>query len=232
VRGSSCVVWCERRAIVIATPRRKAVRPSWAVLLLGLLAASCAAPVTVPPSPAPTSNPTIFASTPPVGTSPPTPSAAIGGAITGRFAYPSDFIPQVTVYAISVNDSKVFFSVDFAGFGNPPRPTLPPGVSQATYTISGVAAGTYWVIAYRNDGQLPNPGYYSRQPDCYRAQPSGPCPDLTLVPVAVTAGQTTSGIDVITWGRLPSQPSPTVPPRPTLPYCGSLVAFAGGNGGG
>jgi hypothetical protein len=150
----------------------------------------------------------------PVATASPIPIAQ-PGAITGRFGYGSDFIPPVTVYAISTTDQRVWFSVDFAGFGNPPRPTLPPGVSQASYTITGVAPGTYWVVAYRNDGQLPDPGLYSRAAICWRTTPSGPCPDLTLVPVTVIAGQTTSVIDVITWGPPPGQPSPTIPPRPT-----------------
>ena len=140
----------------------------------------------------------------------------IGGAITGRFAYGSDFIPPVTVYAISTADARVWYSVAFPGFGNPPRPTLPPGETEARYTITGVGPGAYWVVAYRNDGQLPDPGYYSRQVECSRTRPSGPCPDVTLVPVTVIAGQTTSGIDVITWGPPPpGQPSPTIPPRPT-----------------
>lgn len=173
--------------------------------------------VVAPPSATATASPTptVAATTAPVATASPTPTPATG-AITGRFGYGSDFIPPVTVYAISTTDARVWYSVAFAGFGNPPRPTLPPGVSQPTYTISGVAPGTYWVVAYRNDGQLPDPGYYSRQVECSRTTPSGPCPDVSLVPATAIAGQTTSGIDVITWGPPPpGQASPTFPPRPT-----------------
>ena len=159
-------------------------------------------------------SPTIAAPSP---TSGPTATLQVGGAITGRFAYGSDFIPPVTVYAISTTDPRVWYSVDFPGFGNPPRPTLPPGVSQPTYAITGVAPGTYWVVAYRNDGQLPDPGYYSRQVECFHTTPSGPCPDAALVPATVIAGQTTTGIDVISWGppNPAAQSSPTFPPRPT-----------------
>jgi len=170
-------------------------------------------------------SPIAAASTPiPASSAPATPSAvataspiptAQPGAITGRFGYGSDFIPPVTVYAISTIDQRVWYSVEFAGAGNPPRPTLPPGQSNATYTITGVAPGTYWAVAYRNDGQGPDPGFYSRNAICQRTTPSGPCPDLTLVPATVIAGQTTSGIDVLTWGTPPGQPSPTIPPRPT-----------------
>jgi hypothetical protein len=195
-----------------------------AALTLGLVALAVVIALYVMRAPAPTAS----ATSTPLQTASPSPTTALpsatsgstataqaGGAVTGRFSYGSDFIPPVTVYAISTTDPRVWYSVVFPGFGNPPRPTLPPGVSQPTYTISGVAPGAYWLVAYRNDGQLPDPGYYSRQPACFRATPSGPCPDVTLIPVTVNAGQTLSGIDVVTWGPPPAgQPSPTFPPRP------------------
>ena len=187
----------------------------WLVGLAGLLA-GCASPAAVgsptPPSAVPAS--TAPATPSPVATASPA-ATAQPGAITGRFAYGSDFIPPVTVYAISTADPRVWYSVGFAGVGNPPRPTLPPGVSQATYTITGVAPGAYWLVAYRTDGQLPDPGYYSHQGPCFRATPSGPCPDGTPLAVTVIAGQTTSGIDVLGWGPPAGQPLPTLPPRPT-----------------
>jgi len=159
----------------------------------------------------PTATVAIATSTP-VATATP----QVGGAITGRFAYGSEIIPPVTVYAISTTDQRVWYSVDFTGFGRPPLPTLPPGAREPTYTITGVAPGTYWVVAYRNDGQRPDPGLYSRVNECFRTTPSGPCPDGTLVPATVISGQTTSGIDVLTWGYPPPvPPSPTIPPRPT-----------------
>jgi hypothetical protein len=185
-----------------------------AALIVGLGLRDRSSQVATSPSPIPATSTPIPASSAPA-TPVPTPTAQ-PGAITGRFGYGSDFIPPVTVYAISTTDQRVWYSVDFAGVGNPPRPTLPPGVTEPTYTITGVAPGTYWVVAYRNDGQLPDPGYYSRQPDCFRTTPRGPCPDVTLIPVTVIAGQTVSGIDVLTWGPPPpGQPSPTFPPRPT-----------------
>lgn len=188
-----------------------------AALIVGLGLRDRNSEVATSPSPIPATSTPVPASSAPTT---PAPTASLAptaqpGAITGRFAYGSDFIPPVTVYAISTTEQRVWYSVDFAGFGNPPRPTLPPGASEATYTITGVAPGTYWVVAYRNDGQLPDPGYYSRVAECMRTTPSGPCPDVTLVPVTVIAGQTTRGIDVLTWGSHPGQPSPTIPPRPT-----------------
>ena len=120
------------------------------------------------------------------------------------------------MYAISTADPCLWYSVEFPGFGNPPRPTLPPGVSQPTFTITGVAADTYWVVAYRNDRDVPDPGYYSAQVECFRTKPSGPCPDVSLARVTVVAGQPATGVDVTTWGPPPpAQASPTFPPRPT-----------------
>jgi hypothetical protein len=179
-----------------------------ALILPALLAASCAGPATVASSTTPTSTATTPASAPPVATVSPTPSAPTGSAITGRFGYPSDFMPALTVYAISVNDPRVFFSVEFAGFGNPPRPTLPPGVSQATYTLTGIAPGTYYVLAYRNDNS-PGLGVYSQHTvKCFQAtqggQTSTPAPgcsanDHSLLPVTVRAGETVSRIDITDW---------------------------------
>jgi hypothetical protein len=158
-----------------------------------------------PASPTPTASPTTATS---VASSSPTPTAATAGAITGVFGYPSDFIPALTVYAISVEDPKVFFSVDFAGFGNPPRPTLPPGVSQPTYTIAGIAPGTYYVLAYRNDNN-PGIGVYTQYTvKCQQATQGGqfstPAPgcaanDQSLLPVTVRAGETVSRIDITDW---------------------------------
>src|SRR5882672_9527077 len=183
-------------------------------LLLGVLVFTTRSqnPTAVSPSSSPfpssaTPNPTPL----PTNPSTATPQA---GAITGRFGYGSDFIPPVTVYAISTADARVWYSVNFAGLGNPPRPTAQPGTSGDTYTITGVAPGTYWVVAFRNDGLLPDPGFYSRASICQRTTPSGPCPDINPVAVTVISGQTASGIDVLTWGTRP-EPSPTLPPRPT-----------------
>ena len=191
-----------------------------AVLVLVALAAAFALRELKPtpagvPLPNSSPSPSSAASTQPSATGPvsiPTPVPA--GAITGRFIYGSDFIPPVTVYAISTSDQRVWYSVDFAGAGNPPRPTLPPGQSNATYTITGVPPGTYWVVAYRNDGQPLDPGYASRVAICLRTNPSGPCPDRNPLAVTVISGQTASGIDIDAWGTRP-EPSPTLPPRPT-----------------
>jgi hypothetical protein len=136
------------------------------------------------------------------------------GAMTGRLGYPSDFIPPLTVYAISTADQRVWYSVDVPRFppllGSPrPTGTFAPG-TEPRYTITGVAPGTYYVLAYRNDGQQPDRALYSRRVAC------GCGEDPSLAIVTVSAGQTTSGIDIRDWVMYgPGQPSPSIPPRPT-----------------
>ncbi len=176
-----------------------------------LAATSTPVPATTPsptPSPNPTSSP---APTPPQS---PTATPLVGGTITGRLGYPSDLIPPFTVYAIGATDQRIWYSVEFPGYGNPPRPTAQPGTEPGTYTLSGVAPGQYWVVAYRNDGQKPDPGLHTREAECLRRTPSGPCPDQSPIPVTVTAGQTTREIDIVTWWP-GSGLMPPPPPRPT-----------------
>src|SRR5437870_3734398 len=106
-------------------------------------------PVAVSPSPSTTVTPSTPTPTPAATVSPSSsPTAAAAGTITGRFGYPSDFTPPLTVYAIRVDEPQVFFSVNYVGYGNPPRPTPPPGVPVDTYTLTGIAPGIYQVIAY------------------------------------------------------------------------------------
>lgn len=218
-------------------PRNLAKGRVAAIVLCALLFVGCAAPapsatgerpsqVASSPSPtAATSTPvpatTATVSPSPTATASPSPApTAQTGAITGRITYPnSDFIPPVTIYAINQNDQRVWFSVDFPGYAlytGPTGPTAQPGTEPGTYTLTGVAPGTtYTVVAYRNDGQnKPDPGVYTRQAECLRRTPSGPCPDQTPVLITVTAGQTTREIDIVSWYP-GSGLMPPPPPRPT-----------------
>lgn len=151
------------------------------------------------------------------------------GAITGRLAYGSDFMPPVTVYAINTSDSNVWFSTDTPRFGNPLSGTQPPGptwpsTGPGTYMISGITPGTYFVIAYRNDDPIPPslkniPAAYTQwTAKCSSSDPTvpspppGPCSsDHSLVPVTVTAGQTVNYIEIVDW--FPPQGG-NYPPRP------------------
>ena len=209
------IVMRTRRAILYAA----VVAVVLTVALIAGFAMRDRGQVAAPPtaSPTPTSaaaTPTPTASPAPTASATPAPTAPTG-TITGRISYPSDFIPPVTVYAINQNDQRVWFSVEFPGYGNPPRPTAQPGTEPGTYTLTGVAPGTtYSVVAYRNDGQKPDPGVYTRQAECLRRTPSGPCPDQTPLLVTVTAGQTTREIDIVSWWP-GSGLMPPPPPRPT-----------------
>lgn len=197
-----------------------------AVLVLALVVGFAAtrsqqAPINARPDP--TATPTTPAPTATATSVAPSPTSIPAGAITGRVGYPSDFHPAGTVYAISVGDPRVFFSVDFAEQGNPPRRTAAPGEGQ-TYTLTGITPGTYHVIAYRNDGET-SLGVYSRHTvNCDQATTPGqgstpapgcPAADYSLVPVTVRAGETTSRIDLTTWvfgpqaAPYPARPTPT-----------------------
>ena len=177
------------------------------------------APTTAASTPTPTLTVTATTSTPASAPSPtavPTATSQATGTITGRIGYGSEINPPLTIYAISTTDARVWFSVKYAGLGPPPLPTAQPGTRGDTYTMTGVSPGAYWVVAYRDDGERPETGLYSRVNECWRTTPSGPCPDGTPVPATVISGQTTSGIDILTWGYPPPvPPSPTIPPRPT-----------------
>jgi hypothetical protein len=201
-----------------------------AVVILVALAAAFAlrelkpTPATVPvpsstPSGSPSPSSAASAQPSPAATQPislGTPSPA--GAITGGLGYPGGAVPPVTVYAFSTADERVWYSVDVPQV--PPASGSPPR-DGSRYTITGVAPGTYWVLAYRNDRPtvtLPDPGLWSVRFACR----TGPAPtacsdDPSLAIVTVIAGQTTTGIDVQDWVlRTPGRAGqPSIPPRPT-----------------
>lgn len=214
-----------------------------AVLILALLwsfsqrpnpvaaSASPSATASAALSASPTATPTPSINTGPATVSPSAttqPTTAATGTITGQLGYPSEFVPQLTVYAISVNDPSVWYSTNTPFFGNFTRPTPSPTPSfAATWPPAGggryqlsLPAGTYYVIAYSNDTGLPKdlPAAYTRYTiDCIQKTVSNSPPpacsgnDHTFVPVTVQAGQTASGIDIKDW----QIPGVTYPPRPT-----------------
>ena len=180
------------------------------------------------PTPTPVATTSAPSATPSAAAAATTPAATPvqTGTITGRLGYPSDFVPALTVYAISVNDPSVWFSAGTPRFGNPlssipPGPTWPPS-GPGTYSISGVAPGTYYVIAYRDDAtpQSSFPGAYTQAgAKCHSLGPDGsppppgPCPyDQSLIPVTVIAGQTNDRINIVDWlfqgGTYPPRPTP------------------------
>jgi hypothetical protein len=118
------------------------------------------------------------------------------GAITGRLAYPSDFIPTLVVFAIRADEPMTFRVLHTPG-----TPPAPP-----TYSISAVEPGTYVVISYV---QSPNPlaGAYTAAVACGMG---GNCTDHSLRRVTVAPGETATGIDLLDWYA----PAGTFPARP------------------
>jgi hypothetical protein len=196
------------------------------VILVGILLLATtlqtppAAIATATAAPTTTATPSATTASPPTTVTPTAPpTAAASGVLTGSLGYPSEFIPPLTVYAISVADQRVFFSVDTPRYplatNTPPRPS---------YTMTGVAPGTYYVLAYRNDNvnveAKDAPGVYSQyvvqclQPNAAGSTPAPGCSstDHSLVPVTVRAGETVPRIDVTDWYYVP--PRPSYPPRP------------------
>lgn len=208
-----------------------------AVLVIALIASfglRDSNPVAASPSPTAslTTSPAPTASAAPaVATS----SASADGVITGRVAYPAGFIPAVTVYAINTADQARSFFVQRPRFAEGQGPD-----DRANYSITGVAPGTYYVVAWRDsDPSSPDkPGLYSQfvvrcvQPSLAGVSPLPPeCSnsvtgDHSLVPVTVRAGETVTRIEVGDWGY--GQAS--YPPRPTadsglVNVCGSFNAY-------
>ncbi|MCX8061012.1 MAG: hypothetical protein N3D16_00360 [Anaerolineales bacterium] len=124
---------------------------------------------------------------------PTTPSAPQFGSIRGSLSYPSEFIPPLRVVAINVATQETFF-VDTAE-------------NQTSYQIDNLPPGEYYVIAYTQDGLLT--GGYTQMVPCGL---SAECTDHSLIPVAVQAGEVTSGIDPADWyapdGAFPPLPVP------------------------
>ncbi|HEV2009824.1 MAG TPA: hypothetical protein VGS17_02200 [Candidatus Limnocylindria bacterium] len=189
-----------------------------ASLALALTLGACAASAVPNATPTPTASlATPTPTAPPATTAPSTPTPAAAGVITGTIGYQAGFIPAMTVYAMSVADQRAF-SVERPRFAEGQGPS-----DRATYSITGVAPGTYYVLAWRNS-DLPakdQPGLYSQfvvrcvQPSLAGASLPPECNnsrtgDHSLIPVTVRAGETVARIDVGDWGY----DQASYPPRP------------------
>jgi hypothetical protein len=113
------------------------------------------------------------------------------GAIQGDAGYPSNGVPALHIYAISV-DGKNAFRVDTAA-------------NTIRFTIPNVPSGTYYVVGFAPDFGLA--GGYTRAVLCgLRIE----CTDHTLIAVAVSPGQTVAGIKLTDWYAPPG----AIPPEP------------------
>jgi hypothetical protein len=168
----------------------------WAlVMALALLALACGASDLNPPPatntpipPTPTLLPIIVPTA--------TPAAVGNGTVTGALGYPSEVIPPMKVYFENVNTADVL--------------TLSTGENQGTYSKT-LPPGTYHVYAWLEGNGLG--GSYSAAVPCGLTVD---CTDHSLLPVVVTAGGTTAGIDITDWyGPAGSVPLPAGASAPT-----------------
>lgn len=118
------------------------------------------------------------------------------GAIAGRLAYPSDFIPKLVVVAMRADDPTTYRVLHTAG--------TPPAAP--SYSMAAVEPGTYVVISYAQ-GANPLAGAYTAAVVCGMG---GGCTDHSLRRVTVAPGQTVTGVDLLDWYA----PSGTFPARP------------------
>lgn len=131
-----------------------------------------------------------------------TPALADGesgtGAIQGELGYPSHFVPQLRVYAINADPSGPTYVIETA-------------LNQTTFIMSGLQPGTYYVVGYLADTPSFAGAYTAAVPCGLLAE----CTDHSLIPVTVTAGATTGGVEVRDWyappGTFPSEPTSSVP---------------------
>lgn len=118
------------------------------------------------------------------------------GTIRGQLGYPSSGVPPLDVYAINVDDPRLFYTIRTA-------------IYQVDFEMR-VAPGRYHVVAYPADAPPESElvGGYSEYVRCGERQE---CIDHTLIPVEVRAAATVEGVRVRDWYAPPG----TFPARPT-----------------
>jgi hypothetical protein len=121
---------------------------------------------------------------------PPTPST---GSITGLLSYPSEFIPSLQIVLFDVNDSNQWLYLTTAENSN-------------VYQFDGVPVGSYYVVAYVAGGDFG--GGYTQAVSCGL---SVDCTDHSLIPVVVSGGEVTNGVNPQDWyapeGTFPLNPN-------------------------
>jgi hypothetical protein len=151
----------------------------------------------------PTARPAPSATTGPTAT----PTAVTVGSVTGRFAYPSDIIPALALYALPVNNlaDGRYVVVRERWTGSPPE-----SQGGGRFTMS-LPPGTYYLVAYSREapssGVRPAGGYTAFV-TCGQQRS---CGSHALLPVTVTTGQSVSNIDIADWFV---DMDPSLPPEP------------------
>lgn len=168
----------------------------------------------VPTSPPPTAEAPTQAPAPTTAPPPPAgdaPAPVTTGAISGRLAYPSEFIPELLVYAIRVDDPSQFYQLTTA-------------LNQVEFTMAGLAPGDYHVFAYlASQPEATLGGAYTEYSLC-GLRPECPSHELIAVPVLPGA---TAVVEVTDWyapeGSLPPRPAGTALPLAPAPADGPLT---------
>ncbi|MEW5872551.1 MAG: carboxypeptidase-like regulatory domain-containing protein [Chloroflexota bacterium] len=131
--------------------------------------------------------------------------APVFGTISGSLSFPSEAIPSLRVVAFNSDTGQYYY--------------VETNQNQTTYTITGLPAGVYHVIAYVEGGATG--GGYSQAVPCGL---SVNCSDHSLIDVTVTPGQDTPGVDPKDWYAPPGTfpPDPVAPPVLSGSISGSL----------
>jgi len=122
-------------------------------------------------------------------------NAVITGSIAGQLSYPSEGIPPLYVVAFDANSSAYYWVATVQ--------------NQNTYQIDNLPPAIYLVVAYpaANPGSFA--GGYSQAVPCGMAVQ---CTDHSLIPVIVTNGQVSQGVNPQDWyanpGDFPAYPLP------------------------
>jgi uncharacterized protein YecT (DUF1311 family) len=133
------------------------------------------------------------------------------GAIAGVIGFPSEEIPALRIYALAV-DGKSHYMVDTAR-------------KQAKFSIPGIAAGRYFVVAYivvKTESEIDAGGWTRFVPCGMNVR----CSDHALIPVVVAAGETASGVNVADWYA----PAGTFPPEPVRASAAAPTEGCSGKG--
>lgn len=116
------------------------------------------------------------------------------GKISGRVGYPSEGVPPMDLYIVSVDDATHYYKV-------------PVGGSNGSFFTLSVDPGRYHLIAYLTMNGNTMAGAYTEFSRCGL---SVECADHSLITVAVAAGATVEGVEVTDW----YVPAGSFPPRP------------------
>jgi hypothetical protein len=133
------------------------------------------------------------------------------GSLSGQLGYPSEAIPPLRVVAFDTDSDQFYF--------------VETSYNQIVYQITGLPAGTYYVVAYTLGGGSFPPGLAGGFTYATLCGLTVDCTDHSLAPVIVSPGQDTPNISPNDWyaeeNAFPPMPGPA-PSAGTGSITGSL----------